>query len=254
MKTKRVLQRAREEWRKAFGMVARPSNEHKCVFEWARIKTIEAKWLVHVYHWNKSACDKNFIFELSWLPLARYSRSCSWTCLLPRLCLAARSVSICFHYQMLALMLRLDFPVSGGLVEDDHHARSLKDGVFCHLVAVSVHVTFVYRRRHTFYPCAPPPRLPRMAVCMTGWPKFGMSCIPSDVGDCMRLVIAVCPAYGGKTWPDCPSAPGFSFPWFWLVVHQPQISCPEHEHIECRHSGGPALPSPTSNLQREHKI
>ena len=57
----------------------------------------------------------------------------------------------------------------------------------------------------------------------------------------MRLVIAVCPAYGGKTWPDCPSAPSFSFLCFWPVVHQPPLSCPEHEHIECRHSGGPAL-------------
>jgi len=28
---------------------------------------------------------------------------------------------------MLALMLRLDFPVSGGLVEDDHHARTPED-------------------------------------------------------------------------------------------------------------------------------
>jgi len=58
----------------------------------------------------------------------------------------------------------------------------------------------------------------------------------------MRLVIAVYPAYGGKTWPDCPSAPGFSFPCFWLVVHQPQISYPEREHIACRHSGAPVLP------------
>jgi len=59
-----------------------------------------------------------------------------------------------------------------------------------------------------------PPHLPRMSVCVTDWPKFGMSCIPSDVGDYMRLVIAVCLAYGGKTWPDCPSVPGFSFPYF----------------------------------------
>jgi len=51
---------------------------------------------------------------------------------------------------MLALMLRLDFPVSGGLVEDDHHAKTLEDSVFYHLVAVSLHVTFVYRRHHTF--------------------------------------------------------------------------------------------------------
>jgi len=88
--------------------------------------------------------------------LARYGRSCSWACLLPLLCLTAHFVSICFHYQMLTLGLRLDLPVSGGLVEDDHHARSLEDGVFCHLVAVSVHVTFVYQCRHTrFYPCAP---------------------------------------------------------------------------------------------------
>jgi len=69
--------------------------------------------------------------------------------------LTARSVSVCFHDRMLALILRLDFPVSGGLVEDDHHARTLEDSVFCYLVAVSVHVTFVDRRRHTFYPCAP---------------------------------------------------------------------------------------------------
>jgi len=42
--------------------------------------------------------------------------------------------------------LRLDLPVSGGLVEDDHHhARTLEDGVFCHLVAVSVRVTLVYQ-------------------------------------------------------------------------------------------------------------
>jgi len=45
---------------------------------------------------------------------------------------------------MLALMLQLDFLVSRGLVEDDHHARTLEDSVFCHLVAVGVHVTFVY--------------------------------------------------------------------------------------------------------------
>ena len=37
-------------------------------------------------------------------------------------------------------------PVLGCLVEDDRHARTLEDSVFCHLVAVSVHVTFVYRR------------------------------------------------------------------------------------------------------------
>ena len=60
-------------------------------------------------------------------------------------------------------MLRTDFPVSGGLVEDDHHARTREDSVFCHLVAVSVHVTFVYRRRHTFYPCAP------FHVCHVWW-------------------------------------------------------------------------------------
>jgi len=56
---------------------------------------------------------------------------------------------------MLALGLQLDFLVSGGLVEDDHHTKSLEDSVFCHLVAVSVQVTFVYRCRHTFYLCAP---------------------------------------------------------------------------------------------------
>ena len=107
------------------------------------------------YKIHKNSIHKNGIFELSWLPLARYSGSCSWTCPPLRLCWVARSVSICFHYRMLALMLRLDFPVSGGLVEDNHHARTLEDSVFCHLVAVSVRVTFVYRRRHTFYPCVP---------------------------------------------------------------------------------------------------
>jgi len=147
-------------------------------------------------------------------PLARYSRSCSWTCLLRRLCLTARSVSICFHYQMLALRLRLDLLVSGGLVEDDHHARSLEDGIFCHLVAVSIHITFRVSMPPHLLSVRAPPHLPRMAVCVTNWPKFGTSCIASDVGDYMRLVIAVCPAYGGKTWPDCPSVPGFSFPCF----------------------------------------
>jgi len=89
----------------------------------------------------------------------------------------------------------------------------------------------------------PPPHLPpRMAVSVTGWPKFGTSCILSDVGNYKRLVIAVCPAYGDKTCPDCPSVPGSSFPCFWLVVRQPQISYPEREHIECRHSGEPVLP------------
>jgi len=44
--------------------------------------------------------------------------------------LAARSVSVCFHHRMLALILRLDFPVSGGPVEVDDHARTLEDGVF----------------------------------------------------------------------------------------------------------------------------
>jgi len=64
---------------------------------------IEARWLVHVYHSSKSTCEKNVIssFHLSWPPLVRYSRSCSWTCLLPRLCLAVRSVTICDRYQML---------------------------------------------------------------------------------------------------------------------------------------------------------
>jgi len=57
--------------------------------------------------------------------------------------LAARPVSVCFPDRILALILRLDFSVSGGLVEDDHHARTLEDSVFCYLVAVSVHVTFV---------------------------------------------------------------------------------------------------------------
>ena len=44
-----------------------------------------------------------------------------------------------------------------------------------------------------------PPHLPCMAVSVTGWPKVGTSCILSDVGDRIRLAIAVCPAHGGKT-------------------------------------------------------
>ena len=48
-----------------------------------------------------------------------------------------------------------DLLVSGGLVKDDHHARGLEDSVFRHLVAVTVHVTFVYRCCYTFYSCAP---------------------------------------------------------------------------------------------------
>jgi len=96
-----------------------------------------------------------FLRDVSRPPLACYGRSCSWMCLLPRLCLAARSVSRCCHSRMLALRLRLDHLVSGGLVEDDHHARSLENGVFRHLVTVTVHVTFVHRCRHSFYPCAP---------------------------------------------------------------------------------------------------
>jgi len=104
--------------------------------------------------------------DVSWLPLARYSKSCSWTCLFPRLCLTARSVLICFHYWMLTLGLWLDLLVSGGLVEDNHHARSLEDSVFCHLVTVSVHVTFVYQCHHTFYLCAP---LHICHVCQSAW-------------------------------------------------------------------------------------
>jgi len=37
-----------------------------------------------------------------------------------------------------------------------------------------------------------------MAVSVTGWPKFGMGCILSDVGGCIRLAIAVFPACGEK--------------------------------------------------------
>ena len=39
--------------------------------------------------------------------------------------------------------------------ENDHHARSREDGIFCHLVAVTVHVTFMYQCFHTFYSNAP---------------------------------------------------------------------------------------------------
>jgi len=120
---------------------------------------------------------------------------------------------------MLALGLRLDLPVSGGLVEDDHNARGFEDGVFRHLVdrpcffhvSMPPHLLFV----------STPPHLQRMAVSVTGWPKFGMSYILSGVGDCIQLAIAVYPAYGAKTWPDCLFVPGFSFhfPVFdWLLT------------------------------------
>jgi len=46
--------------------------------------------------------------------------------------------------------------------------------------------------------------LPRMAVSVTGCPKYGTSYMLSDVGNYKRLVIAVYPAYGDKTWPDYP--------------------------------------------------
>jgi len=56
---------------------------------------------------------------------------------------------------VLVLGFWLDLPVSGGLVEDDHHARGCEDGVFRYLAAVTVQVTFVYQYCHTFYSCAP---------------------------------------------------------------------------------------------------
>jgi len=66
---------------------------------------------------------------------------------------------------------------------------------------------------HLLIARAPSP-LSRAAVSETSWPKFGMICILSDVGDCTQLANAVYPAYGGTTWPDCPSVSGFSFPCF----------------------------------------
>ena len=129
----------------------------------------------------------------------RYRRSCSWMCLRPRLCWAAPSVSNHCHSRMLDLGLQLDLPVSGGLVEDDHHARSREDGIFRHLVAVTVHVTFVYRCCHTFYSCTP------FHIChvrrppwLIGWPKFGISCILWDVAGCIQVAFAVHPAYSGS--------------------------------------------------------
>jgi len=50
---------------------------------------------------------------------------------------------------------------------------------------------------HLLFVRSPPP-LPRMAVCVTGWPKFGTSCILSDVGDYKRLANTVCLAFGEK--------------------------------------------------------
>jgi len=38
-----------------------------------------------------------------------------------------------------------------------------------------------------------------------------MNCILSDVAGCTRVAIAVYPAYGGKTWPDCPPVMGKTY-------------------------------------------
>ena len=89
------------------------------------------------------------------------SRVPAWLLALSRYASIIGCLLLCFTWT--SASARKDFPVSGGLVEDDHHARTLEDGVFCHLVAVSVHVTFVYRRRHTFYPCAP------LHICHVWW-------------------------------------------------------------------------------------
>ena len=58
---------------------------------------------------------------------------------------------------------------------------------------------------HLLFVCAPPPLpvQPRTAVSVTGCPKFGINCIFSDVGGCIRVAIAVYTAYGGKKLPDC---------------------------------------------------
>ena len=56
---------------------------------------------------------------------------------------------------MLTLGLRLNLPVSGGLVEDDHHARSREDGVFRHLVTGTVTIPqyrFNKTKQHTQTP------------------------------------------------------------------------------------------------------
>jgi len=125
---------------------------------------------------------------------------------------------------------------------DDHHARTLERRRLLPPCCLERPCNFRVSMLPHLLSVRAPPHLPRMAVCVTGWPKSGTSCIPSDAGDCMRLVIAICPAYGGQTCPDCPSVPGFSFPCSRLVVHQPRISCSELTRIECRHSGGPVLP------------
>ena len=70
-----------------------------------------------------------------------------------------------------------------------------------------------------------PPNLPRMTVSVTGWPNFGTSCIPSDVGDCMRLVIAVCPAYGAKLGLIALLCQASHFPVFdWLLTSLKYLS------------------------------
>ena len=129
-------------------------------------------------------------------------RSCTLACLRPQICWAAPSVSVYRHSRMLALGLRLDLPVSGGIIEDDRRwslrmgreimlfigkpkgrsrmisiARGLEVSVFRHLVAVTVHVKFVYRWRHTLYSCAPlllyyVRRSPRLAGSNSAWVIF----------------------------------------------------------------------------------
>jgi len=169
---------------------------------------------------------------VSWSPLARYGTSCSWACLLPLLCLTVRFVSICFDYQMLTLGLRLDLPLSGGLFEDDHHARSLEDSVFCHRVAVSVHVTFVYRCRHIFYPCAP---LHICHVWRSAWltgPDSARAVFPQMleiICDWWLLYARHTVGKFGLIAPLCQALISLLL----TVVHQPQISYPEREHIEC---------------------
>jgi len=59
--------------------------------------------------------------------------------------------------------LLLDFDWTSRYREASSKTMGLEDGVFRHLVAVTVHVTFVYGRPHTFYSCAP------LHLCHVRW-------------------------------------------------------------------------------------
>jgi len=69
----------------------------------------------------------------------------------PRLCCAAYSVVVYRLSHLFAPKMWLGLPVTVSLVEDNDKERGLEHSVFRHLIAVYVHVTFVYECCHTFY-------------------------------------------------------------------------------------------------------